>query len=65
MNAFDEQSRSLWMDTVVADAPELADNRRADTVLSVPVLPGFLPHTSWRAGARRSLFSIGAGSPAG
>jgi glycine/D-amino acid oxidase-like deaminating enzyme/nitrite reductase/ring-hydroxylating ferredoxin subunit len=33
MNAFDEQSRSLWMDTVVADAPELADNRRADTVV--------------------------------
>jgi glycine/D-amino acid oxidase-like deaminating enzyme len=33
MNAFDEQSRSLWMDTVVADAPALAENRRADTVV--------------------------------
>jgi glycine/D-amino acid oxidase-like deaminating enzyme/nitrite reductase/ring-hydroxylating ferredoxin subunit len=33
MNAFDEQSRSLWMDTVVADAPRLADNRRVDTVV--------------------------------
>ncbi len=33
MNAFDEQSRSLWMDTVVSDAPALAENRRADTVV--------------------------------
>src|SRR6185295_14427062 len=33
MNAFDEQSRSLWMDTVVADAPALGENRRADTVV--------------------------------
>jgi glycine/D-amino acid oxidase-like deaminating enzyme len=33
MNAFDEQSRSLWMDTVVAEVPALAENRRADTVV--------------------------------
>ncbi len=33
MNAFEEQSRSLWMDTVVADAPALADNKRVDTVV--------------------------------
>jgi glycine/D-amino acid oxidase-like deaminating enzyme/nitrite reductase/ring-hydroxylating ferredoxin subunit len=33
MNASDEQSRSLWMDTVVADAPALAENRRVDTVV--------------------------------
>ena len=34
MNAFDEQSRSfLWMDTVVATAPALTDNKRADTVV--------------------------------
>ena len=33
MNAFDEQSRSLWMETVVADAPALAENRRVDTVV--------------------------------
>ena len=33
MNAYDEQSRSLWMDTVVADAPRLDENRRADTVV--------------------------------
>jgi glycine/D-amino acid oxidase-like deaminating enzyme/nitrite reductase/ring-hydroxylating ferredoxin subunit len=33
MNAFDEQSRSLWMDTVVADVPALAENRRVDTVV--------------------------------
>lgn len=33
MNAFDEQNRSLWMDTVVADAPRLDDNRRVDTVV--------------------------------
>src|SRR4029078_10477845 len=29
----DEQSRSLWMDTTVAEAPALTDNRRADTVV--------------------------------
>src|SRR3954469_10135538 len=33
MNAFEEQSRSLWMDTVVADAPALAGNKRVDTVV--------------------------------
>ena len=33
MNAFDEHSRSLWMDTVVADAPALAENKRVDTVV--------------------------------
>jgi glycine/D-amino acid oxidase-like deaminating enzyme/nitrite reductase/ring-hydroxylating ferredoxin subunit len=33
MNAADEQSRSLWMDTVVADAPALSDNKRVDTVV--------------------------------
>src|SRR5438270_1511833 len=33
MNAFNEQSRSLWMDTVVADAPALGENTRADTVV--------------------------------
>ena len=33
MNAFDEQSRSLWMDTVVADAPSLTETRRVDTVV--------------------------------
>src|SRR5712671_1076537 len=33
MNAFDEQSRSLWMDTVVADASALSDNKRVDTVI--------------------------------
>jgi glycine/D-amino acid oxidase-like deaminating enzyme/nitrite reductase/ring-hydroxylating ferredoxin subunit len=33
MNAFDEQSRSLWMDTVVADVPALRENTRADTVV--------------------------------
>jgi glycine/D-amino acid oxidase-like deaminating enzyme len=33
MNAFDERSRSLWMDTVVADAPALSENKRADTVV--------------------------------
>ena len=33
MNAYDEQSRSLWMDTVVADAPALTENMRADTVV--------------------------------
>ena len=33
MNAADEASRSLWMDTVVADAPALADDKRVDTVV--------------------------------
>jgi glycine/D-amino acid oxidase-like deaminating enzyme len=33
MNAFDEQSRSLWMETVVADAPRLDENRRVETVV--------------------------------
>jgi glycine/D-amino acid oxidase-like deaminating enzyme/nitrite reductase/ring-hydroxylating ferredoxin subunit len=33
MNAADERSRSLWMDTVVADAPALADDMQADTVV--------------------------------
>ncbi len=33
MNASDEQSRSLWMDTVVADAPALTENTQADTVV--------------------------------
>jgi glycine/D-amino acid oxidase-like deaminating enzyme/nitrite reductase/ring-hydroxylating ferredoxin subunit len=33
MNAFDEHSRSLWMDTAVADAPALSENRRVDTVV--------------------------------
>ena len=33
MNAFDEQSRSLWMDTVVAEAPALSENKRVDTVV--------------------------------
>jgi hypothetical protein len=33
MNAFDEDSRSLWMDTVVAEVPALEENRRADTVV--------------------------------
>src|SRR5437764_15003478 len=33
MNAFDEQSRSLWMDVTVADAPALTENRRVDTVI--------------------------------
>jgi glycine/D-amino acid oxidase-like deaminating enzyme/nitrite reductase/ring-hydroxylating ferredoxin subunit len=33
MNAADEQSRSLWIDTVVADAPALADDKRVDTVV--------------------------------
>jgi len=33
MNAFDEQSRSLWMDTVVAVAPALSENKRVDTVV--------------------------------
>jgi glycine/D-amino acid oxidase-like deaminating enzyme/nitrite reductase/ring-hydroxylating ferredoxin subunit len=33
VNAFDEQSRSLWMDTTVAEAPPLKENLRADTVV--------------------------------
>jgi glycine/D-amino acid oxidase-like deaminating enzyme/nitrite reductase/ring-hydroxylating ferredoxin subunit len=33
MNAADERSRSLWIDTVVADAPALADDKRVDTVV--------------------------------
>src|ERR1041385_759929 len=33
MNAFDEQSRSLWMDTVVAHAPTLSEDKRADTIV--------------------------------
>ena len=33
MNAADERSRSLWTDTVVADAPALADDKRVDTVV--------------------------------
>ena len=33
MNAFDEDSRSLWMDTVVAEVPALEENRRVDTVV--------------------------------
>jgi glycine/D-amino acid oxidase-like deaminating enzyme/nitrite reductase/ring-hydroxylating ferredoxin subunit len=33
MNAADEQSQSLWMDTEVADAPVLANDIRADTVI--------------------------------
>jgi hypothetical protein len=33
MNAADERSRSLWMDTVVADAPALSDDKRVDTVV--------------------------------
>jgi glycine/D-amino acid oxidase-like deaminating enzyme/nitrite reductase/ring-hydroxylating ferredoxin subunit len=33
MNAADEQSRSLWMDTVVADAPALAEDLWVDTVI--------------------------------
>jgi glycine/D-amino acid oxidase-like deaminating enzyme/nitrite reductase/ring-hydroxylating ferredoxin subunit len=33
VNASDEQSRSLWMDTVVADAPSLTEDVRADTVV--------------------------------
>jgi glycine/D-amino acid oxidase-like deaminating enzyme/nitrite reductase/ring-hydroxylating ferredoxin subunit len=33
MNAADEQSRSLWMDTTVAEAPALTNNVRTDTVV--------------------------------
>ena len=33
MNAADERSRSLWIDTVVAAAPALADDKRVDTVV--------------------------------
>lgn len=33
MNASDEQSRSLWMDTVVAEAPTLVDDKQVDTVV--------------------------------
>src|SRR5437588_5122865 len=33
MNAADEQSVSLWMDTVVADAPPLETNMQADAVV--------------------------------
>src|SRR4029077_5052761 len=33
MNAFDEESRSLWLDTVVAEAPALAENGRVHTVV--------------------------------
>jgi hypothetical protein len=33
MNAADEQSVSLWMDTVVADAPALEDDLGADVVV--------------------------------
>ena len=33
MNASDEQSRSLWMDTEVADAPRLTKDLRVDTVV--------------------------------
>jgi glycine/D-amino acid oxidase-like deaminating enzyme/nitrite reductase/ring-hydroxylating ferredoxin subunit len=33
MNAADERSRSLWIDTVVANAPALADDKRVDTVV--------------------------------
>ena len=33
MNAADEQSRSLWADTVVAEAPPLEDDLRADAVV--------------------------------
>jgi glycine/D-amino acid oxidase-like deaminating enzyme/nitrite reductase/ring-hydroxylating ferredoxin subunit len=33
MNAFDEASRSIWMDTVVADAPPLDESIHADTVV--------------------------------
>jgi glycine/D-amino acid oxidase-like deaminating enzyme/nitrite reductase/ring-hydroxylating ferredoxin subunit len=33
MNAFDEQSRALWMDVEVADAPALKDNITADTIV--------------------------------
>jgi glycine/D-amino acid oxidase-like deaminating enzyme/nitrite reductase/ring-hydroxylating ferredoxin subunit len=33
MNASDERSRSLWMDTAVADAPPLSEDKRVDTVV--------------------------------
>ena len=33
MNAFEEQSRSLWRDTVVAEAPRFANDLRVDTVV--------------------------------
>jgi glycine/D-amino acid oxidase-like deaminating enzyme len=33
MNASDERSRSLWMDTVVAEAPPLTQDKRVDTVV--------------------------------
>ena len=33
MNAADEKSRSLWMDTEVADAPKLKSDMRVDTVV--------------------------------
>jgi glycine/D-amino acid oxidase-like deaminating enzyme/nitrite reductase/ring-hydroxylating ferredoxin subunit len=33
MNAFDQASRSIWMDTAVADAPPLNESMHADTVV--------------------------------
>jgi hypothetical protein len=33
VNASDEQSRSLWMDTIVAEASPLTENVRADTIV--------------------------------
>ena len=33
MNAFDEMSRSLWMDVSVADAPQLREDLRVDTAV--------------------------------
>lgn len=33
MNASDERTRSLWMDTVVADVPKLSENLTADAVV--------------------------------
>jgi len=33
MNASDERTRSLWMDVLVADAPQLQKNITADTVV--------------------------------
>jgi ribulose 1,5-bisphosphate synthetase/thiazole synthase len=64
MNAADEKSVSLWMDTVVADTPALDADIQADAVVVGSGIAGLSTAYELACRGRRSSCWTGGGLPA-
>ena len=65
MNVQDEQTRSVWMDVSVADAPVLSRGERADVVVVGSGIAGLSVAYELANRGDRLLFWIAAGLAAG